>query len=187
MMPLAAQRDHELTTTTQRSMREAIDALGGFAVIRNRLPCPAPSALADEAPQGGHCAAQAGFFPAVSVGVPGNDAWGRPYRYAVATQAWNTDTPTTKYADIPTTPDALLSLPVPLEKLRTDLGACSARSQYAVVVFGETLNCPVGLWIIGDKIPGVIWSDGPDPTTTADDLVTWLAWPILAGQIARLP
>lgn len=187
MVPLATQNDLRQHERTNAIMNEARDAMDGFVLINDRVPCPAPSALADEAPHGGPCAAQTGFFPAVALGVPGNDAWGRPLRYAVATMAWNTDTPAVTQPYPATIPGGILAAGIPADKLRTDLGACSPGTRHSNVVTGLVLTCPPADRLVSDRIGAVIWSDGADSTTTADDVVTWTAWPTLGGMIARLP
>lgn len=185
-VPLATQNDLRQHERTDDAIRNAIDALGGFVLMNDRVPCPAPAPLSAEDPAGGACASQSGFIP-ISLGVPNDDAWGRPLRYAVATVAWDTSLPLIPHDFPATTAGGILSAGIPSERLRTDLGACSPGTRHANVVTGLVLACPPNSRLISDKIAAVIWSDGADTTTTADDIVSWTAWPTLGGLIARLP
>ncbi|MGV7207458.1 hypothetical protein ACLB1G_06355 [Oxalobacteraceae bacterium A2-2] len=81
-----ARLDSRRVQRSQRIMGEARDALLGYAVTHGRLPRPAISA-SDGREQPQACASDAdcsGFLPAVTLGVPGNDAWGKRLRYSVS-------------------------------------------------------------------------------------------------------
>jgi prepilin-type N-terminal cleavage/methylation domain-containing protein len=176
VMPLSAQRDQQQTATTEATMREAVEALRGFAAAQGRAPCPAPAPGAVELPAGGHCAQASGYLPGPTLGLLALDAWGRPLRYAVATTYTNATTGTSYPADAATTTRGLL---VPMPDLVTDLRACGDGTRYRYVISGAG-TCAAPFSSIGDGLAVAIWSDGADATTTADDLVTWPALNVLA-------
>ena len=89
---LSSQRVIVHARETEKRLSEIREALIGFAMAYDRLPCPAtPGSQGEENPQtGGICASNSGFIPGVTLGIaPLNeegvaiDAWGNPIRYAV--------------------------------------------------------------------------------------------------------
>lgn len=77
---------------TRQAMREARDALIGFALSSGHLPCPANPALANSAATAGQevrsgatgsCTYQDGVLPWATLGVKETDAWGKRYSYRV--------------------------------------------------------------------------------------------------------
>jgi prepilin-type N-terminal cleavage/methylation domain-containing protein len=99
LLPLAGQQDIRNFGDTQKTLAEARDALLGFAMANDRLPCPATAASNGvESPVGGGVCTNPydGFFPAATVGLSPVDAqgylldgWGgetlHRVRYAVST------------------------------------------------------------------------------------------------------
>lgn len=95
LVPLSAQMDQQRYSETQKQMQQIQEALLGFAVSNQRLPCPAlpSSAGIEQPPGGGPCTVQHGFVPSVTLGIAGSlnqdglliDSWGNPIRYSVAT------------------------------------------------------------------------------------------------------
>lgn len=99
LLPLSAQQDVRARSETQNILTEARDALLGFAIANDRLPCPASSTSnGRESPVGGGICTNPhdGFFPAATVGlapidVQGYllDGWGgetgNRVRYAIST------------------------------------------------------------------------------------------------------
>lgn len=94
LLTLSAQTSQHNIDETQNRLRQARDALIGFAIVNGRLPCPATaSSNGVESPAGGGTCSSpvyGGFLPAVTLGfqpVNGNgyavDAWNNPIRYAV--------------------------------------------------------------------------------------------------------
>ena len=99
--PFSAQRDAQNQNETQKQLHEIRDALLGFAVRNNRLPCPASPASSTpsasngvENPVGGGTCINPldGFLPGVTLGVGPTDeqgfvidSWGNRIRYAVST------------------------------------------------------------------------------------------------------
>ncbi|MBN8279758.1 MAG: prepilin-type N-terminal cleavage/methylation domain-containing protein [Gammaproteobacteria bacterium] len=93
IMPLSARLDQQKVETTRQQLEQIRQALVGYALARDALPCPATptsSGLASATATG--CTRQHGFVPAVTLGLPGArnrdqlllDAWGSPIRYSVS-------------------------------------------------------------------------------------------------------
>lgn len=103
LLPLSAQQDVRAYGDTQKILTEARDALLGFAMANDRLPCPASSTSnGQESPVGGGTCTHPhdGFFPAATVGLAPVDAqgylidgWGgdnaNRIRYAISTANTN--------------------------------------------------------------------------------------------------
>jgi len=95
---LSAQQDQRRIEETRTRLGEAHEALIGYAISHNRLPCPANPALADGVALAGEerlaidssagCTADAegtiqGVLPWVTLGLPETDAWGHRFTYRV--------------------------------------------------------------------------------------------------------
>ena len=103
LLPLAGQQDIRNYGDTQKTLAEARDALLGFAMANDRLPCPASAASNGlESPVGGGACTNPydGFLPAATLGLSPIDAqgyqldgWGgetvRRVRYAISTANTN--------------------------------------------------------------------------------------------------
>lgn len=104
LAPLNAQIEQRRRTETEKTLEEIKEALIGFAIANDRLPCPASaSSNGVEAPAGGGSCANAynGFVPAVTLGLNNTDAqgyaldaWSNRIRYAVAQSNGNAFTTT---------------------------------------------------------------------------------------------
>ncbi len=90
--PLAAQRENARAEDAREQLRDAENAIYGFAAVNGFLPCPATpasSGFADASAAG--CAVQHGFVPATTLNLSGVrnqdnlllDPWGSPLRYSV--------------------------------------------------------------------------------------------------------
>ncbi len=93
IMPLSARMDQQKVETTRRQLEQVRQALVGYALARDALPCPAtPASDGLAATTATGCTRQHGFVPAVTLGLPGPlnrdklllDAWGSPIRYSVS-------------------------------------------------------------------------------------------------------
>ena len=102
LLPLASQQDIRNYGDTQKILTEARDALLGFAMANDRLPCPATTPNGTEDPIGGGTCTNPhdGFLPAATLGLSPVDAqgyrldgWGgetaNRVRYAVTTANTN--------------------------------------------------------------------------------------------------
>ncbi len=92
IMPLSARMDQQKIDTTRQQLEQIRQALVGYALARDALPCPAtPASDGLAAATATGCTRQHGFIPAVTLGLPGAlnrdklllDAWGSPIRYSV--------------------------------------------------------------------------------------------------------
>jgi prepilin-type N-terminal cleavage/methylation domain-containing protein len=103
LLPLSAQQDVRAYGDTQKVLSEARDALLGYAMANDRLPCPASSTSngVEDPVGGGTCNhPHDGYFPAATLGLSpvdsngylvdgwGSDAYNR-VRYAVSTANTN--------------------------------------------------------------------------------------------------
>lgn len=93
IMPLSARLDQQKVETTRQQLEQIRQALVGYALARDALPCPAtPTSSGLAAATATGCTRQHGFVPAVTLGLPGAqngdklllDAWGSPIRYSVS-------------------------------------------------------------------------------------------------------
>lgn len=95
LMPLSSQIETNQRKSAQSTLKDIKEALVGFALANDRLPCPAiPNSAGAEAPAGGGvCSAQHGFVPAATLGLSGGrnedglllDPWNNPFRYSITT------------------------------------------------------------------------------------------------------
>ena len=88
LVPLATQIQGRNVKETRESLAEIKEALMGYAMTQGRLPCPdtaAPFGF-ENAPCGVWPQSTEGFLPYLDLGVPATDAWGRVFRYAVASE-----------------------------------------------------------------------------------------------------
>lgn len=79
LLPLSAQQDVRAYGETQKILAEARDALLGYAMANDRLPCPASSTSngVEDPPGGGPCNhPYDGFFPAATLGLAPVDTQG---------------------------------------------------------------------------------------------------------------
>lgn len=93
LVPLATQVEQRQISDTQKYTDEIKEALIGFAIANDRLPCPASATSAGiESPLGGGACTNNynGFIPAVTLGLAvvdsggfAVDPWGNRIRYAV--------------------------------------------------------------------------------------------------------
>ncbi len=151
LMPIQVQRQQQALQQTQNMLEIAQKSLLGYAQTQGRLPCPAN--LSDTAGvanpvAGGACAVQAGFLPAVTLGIqPVNingfalDGWGNPIRYAVtqSDQGGITSPDFTSTGDMGT---------VGIAALKPDLRVCASSA-----------NCTDDINLVKDAV-AVIYSLG---------------------------
>lgn len=93
LSPLSSQFERDQRKAAQTNLQEMKQALLGFALANDRLPCPAtPNSVGAENPiGGGACNVQHGFIPATTLGLSGGkngdnlllDPWSNPYRYSI--------------------------------------------------------------------------------------------------------
>jgi prepilin-type N-terminal cleavage/methylation domain-containing protein len=90
LLPMSMQVDHHKIKVTQQRLEKNKEALIGFAIINERLPCPAkcyeynePTCLDDIGKEDSTLCKKEGYLPWADLGVERYDAWGHPFRYQV--------------------------------------------------------------------------------------------------------
>lgn len=157
LVPLSTQMEQQRRSSTISLLDEVKEALLGFAVANDRLPCPAiPASAGVEAPLGGgNCTNQFGFVPAVTLGLSGDtnadglllDAWSNPVRYSVTRTGGSFDFTTFNNISFASTPDLVV---------------CDAAS-------ASGTSCSSGMTLVSNA-PVVLYSmgkDGASPTVSA--------------------
>lgn len=93
LVPLSTQMETDKRKETTSTLDAIREALIGYAIINNRLPCPDTNAdgLANETCPGVSTQFTAGRLPFASLGISANDTWNRPWTYAV-NRAYTTGT-----------------------------------------------------------------------------------------------
>lgn len=98
IMPLSARMDQQKVDATRQQLEQIRQALVGYALANDALPCPAtPASNGLAAGTATGCVRQHGFVPAVTLGLTGArnedqlllDAWGSPIRYSVTSSDGN--------------------------------------------------------------------------------------------------
>lgn len=85
LIPLSTQMENDRRKETQATLEAIREALIGYAVINERLPCPDNNnnGLADDACSNSNSQAHGTRLPYASLGVSATDAWNRPWTYVV--------------------------------------------------------------------------------------------------------
>lgn len=90
---VSAQREHRRLLETRNALEQAKEALIGYALANNRLPCPADPSLASTHADAGHeasrnasgnCTLLSGALPWADLGVQESDGWGRRFTYGAS-------------------------------------------------------------------------------------------------------
>jgi prepilin-type N-terminal cleavage/methylation domain-containing protein len=154
LVPLATQIQGRNIKETRESLAQIKEALIGYAMTQGRLPCPTTGAVPDgleDAPCGVWPQSTEGFLPYVTLGVPATDAWGRVFRYAVASEF--------TYATNPGAPPAASQLD--LSDSNSPFGFINVQTRGdnpGVGSGGETKE----IIILSDRAPAVVMSVGPN-------------------------
>jgi prepilin-type N-terminal cleavage/methylation domain-containing protein len=199
LVPLSTQIDQRSYTQTQKSLDEIKQALIGYAIINGRLPCPA-SDTSDgiEDSVGGVCThPYDGFLPAATLGITPTDANG----YAL--DGWSSNTPNRiRYAvtvangnAFTTAINSLSFLPnlhvcasgTSITPAACDASVPTLTSDAVAVIFSLGKNATTGGVSI-DEAPNVdnnITFVSHEFTTTFDDQMTWISYPILVNSLVN--
>jgi prepilin-type N-terminal cleavage/methylation domain-containing protein len=92
LSPLSSSLTHQKIKLTQQSLEEIKEALLGFAIIYQRLPCPASNENGIALNVGDTNCNKEGYLPWADLGVGRYDAWGKTFRYRVEEEYTNTTT-----------------------------------------------------------------------------------------------
>ena len=164
---ISSQIEQRQTNETRKQLDEIQQALIGYAIINERLPCPASASsngLEDppNAASGVACThPNDGYIPATTLGLaPVNsqglvvDAWNNPIRYAVTSYGANAFTTASGMKPIWSAPFSL------------DLQVCSTATGISAA------NCAANTSLSSNGVPVVIFSTGKDGingTANADE------------------
>jgi prepilin-type N-terminal cleavage/methylation domain-containing protein len=207
LVPLTMQIEQQKIRETQKALEEIKEALVGYTVANDRLPCPATVASnGAEATTGGACVPLEGFVPVRTLGLslPVDsqglllDAWGNRIRYRVTDANGNAFTTTNGMKTIT------------MGALTPDLHVCASSTGVTGTACGTAVSLvnttPVVILSQGKNWAGtpstdeaanvnndiVFVSHTPSNVTgnEFDDLVTWLSPNILFNRMVaagRLP
>lgn len=84
-VPLSMQMNQQKIKDTQKTLQTIKEALMGYAIINNNLPCPALDENGNES-TANPCSTyneSDGYLPWADLGTDKFDAWGHPFRYRV--------------------------------------------------------------------------------------------------------
>jgi len=99
LVPLASQIDIQRTKVTEQRLEKIKEALLGFAIINQRLPCPDttnyPNSPHSDGFEDQSSTCLEGWLPWATLGTEAYDAWGRLFRYRVAEKYSTSITPET--------------------------------------------------------------------------------------------
>jgi prepilin-type N-terminal cleavage/methylation domain-containing protein len=168
IMPLGSRVDQQRIESTRQQLEEVREALTGYALANDALPCPAtPASNGQASATATGCTRQHGFVPAATLGLPGGrnpdqlllDAWGNPLRYSVS----NSDADSDGNWDF-VRPGEMRN--VTLASLAPSLDVCSTAA-------GSTATaCAGSATTVTASAPAVVLSLGKDSATltSADEL-----------------
>lgn len=175
LLPLAGQQDIRNYGDTQKILAESRDALLGYAMAFDRLPCPATAPNGVESPVGGGACTNPhnGFLPAVTLGLSPVDAqgyrldgWGgeaaNRVRYAISTANSNAFTTQNGMKNIGMTtlaPDLqICNTGTGITNPGTATAACAANTALATdavaVIYSLGKNAAIG-GTTADELPNV--------------------------------
>lgn len=215
LLPLSGQQDIRNYGDTQKILADARDALLGFAMANDRLPCPASDTSngVEDPPGGGTCNhPNDGFLPAATLGLSPVDAqgyrldgWGgetpRRLRYALSTANTNAFTTQNGMKNI-----GMSTLAPDLQICNTGTGitnpgnpataACAANTALATdavaVIYSLGKNAAIG-GTTSDELPNVTadraFVNAPQGPAF-DDQLLWLSKSTLFNRMVaagRLP
>ena len=161
IMPLGARMDQQHIDTTKQQLEQIREALMGYALAHDALPCPAtPASNGQSSTTANGCARQHGFVPAATLGLPGSrnadqlllDAWGNPVRYSVS----NSDADGDGNWDF-VRPGEMRN--VTLANLAPDLQVCSTAAGSSATA------CASSATAITATAPAIVLSQGKDVAT----------------------
>lgn len=108
LVPLEARVGQARVNDTEKTLEEIKEALVGYALRTNRLPCPdkttGPNGGPNDAPNDGaedfnsgtgSCITQEGNLPWLTLGIEDSDSWGRVFHYRVTASFSNRPPATT--------------------------------------------------------------------------------------------
>jgi type II secretory pathway pseudopilin PulG len=168
LTPLSVRMTQANIVQTNAQLQQTIEALIGFAILHNRLPCP--DSNGDGKEDSGSCGAE-GDLPWADLGINGKDAWGNALRYQVQKNFTTSITPATEC----TSATCLLKIQ---RKNGTNLTVMTGNSNVIAVVFslgknhtGDSANLTQDKTYTMDDFV----EDNSNPSNTFDDRMIWLS------------
>jgi len=182
ILPLGGQIEARQRAEARTTLDDIRSALIGYAIIHNRLPCPTTVTDTTDPTHGTEpassppCAAVTadGFLPWRQLGVPSRDPWGGYWRYRVDSAF------ATNIASNTATAQNLI--------VRDHSGAdltLTSDNTGVFIVYSTGANLqPDGLNATYESGSTATYEAG-EPTTTFDDMVTWIGRPLLIARLAE--
>ena len=191
ILPVANQLNARAITDTEKTMESIKEALIGYAVMNNKLPCPAANDFGTS--QSTLCA-QEGFLPWAELGIGRvADAWGQPIHYRVD-EAYT--------SGIPSNLKASSNIKVSYDTASGSINLVSAEtdgSSKIIVLLLSYGNDHAANGTVaqqgsaatpyenGDGNAAYVANDyvnGNNPVSNFDDIVTWLPKTTLLARLA---
>jgi hypothetical protein len=166
LLPLSAQDDIRRSQETQKLLKDATEALIGFAAANGRLPCPATLVTAGQegfaaggSAANGNCLVFDGLLPAAALGLsPTNqsgllaDGWNQPIHYAAHSG------PINGISNPMTRTDGIRSATMPLVGAAPLLSVCTSATGITATTCGTAVR-------LTDKTPAIVFSTGKNGAT----------------------
>lgn len=197
-----AQRKQLQVHETERQLEEIRETLIGFAIVNGRLPCPAVPDLPDSDTRAGQedrvdisapCNRNYGVIPWATLGIRGNDYWGRRFSYFVSIKFSGPPVSTSGSSFSLSTGTGSDNAGTANIKPSIASGSAIASDLPAVVLshgpngFGGFLSS--GLQIAGAKGDELENANNTqtfiahNPTTTFDDQLIWIVGSVLKSKL----
>ncbi|MDO8932516.1 MAG: prepilin-type N-terminal cleavage/methylation domain-containing protein [Rhodocyclaceae bacterium] len=186
LLPLSAQSDMRARQESTRMLTDIRDALLGYALINGKLPCPMPTTVTDPADTSYGIAAAScapgteGYLPWKTLGVSETDAWGNPR--TLSTQPFNgywryrVDAAFASSFTLTTLPASAL---VVMDAAGNTITETTNNPVVAIVYSAGADLVPGGL---NAGTPDTTYQGGP-PASGFDDILIWIARPILLNRM----
>lgn len=212
LMPLSTQVEQRKISETQKALEEIKEALTGYAIANGRVPCPANGTIASGAANAGlentsgsgaamTCVNAGGVLPWATLGVNETDAWGRRFTYRVTPSfADGADGTGTGSCAVTAGISFQLCSNGNLNVFAT-AGGTSVASNVPAMIVSHGANGLGAYMPNGVQLGGAAGDENENadndntfvskiPTSTFDDLVTWITPNILLNRMVaagRLP
>lgn len=160
--PLSARMLQSQLRQTDQQLQYTVEALIGFAILQNRLPCPDTD---NDGKENNTACDQEGNLPWADLGIAGIDPWNQPLRYRVPSA----------FTTAPMNLSATSSLQV---KHKDGTALTVTDSVVAAIIFSSGKNMKRDdNNANGDRIytSDDLVEDKDDPNNTFDDRITWLS------------
>ncbi|RKZ40823.1 MAG: hypothetical protein DRQ49_07145 [Gammaproteobacteria bacterium] len=179
LFPLPKQIEQKRINITQQRLDEIKEALLGFAVLHNRLPCPA----SDENGLESTCNNE-GNIPWRVLGVGRYDTWGNPFRYRVDSKYTVQLVPTDPLAPIPPNTSSGLvvqdtHLMTPIKLVAPESETTTSRVVAIIFSYGKDRQANAENSGVVDHI----YAQDAYVENTFDDILIWLPKSILINRL----